>query len=110
MEPLLSQDQFEQLIGRAPTEAKIPPQIVVYFTASWCGPCKRIKYDEIMGANKAVYWFKCDVDQNTYTHGFCGLKSIPSFVAIKNMAVVSSLQSSDNLKIVEWIGQIFPNA
>jgi thioredoxin-like negative regulator of GroEL len=108
MEPLLSQDQFEQLIGRAPTEAKIPSEIVVYFTAGWCGPCKRINYDEIIGAKKGVHWFKCDVDQNSYTHGFCGLRSIPSFVAIKDMKVVSSLSSSDNGKIVEWVNQTFP--
>jgi beta-lactam-binding protein with PASTA domain len=31
-----------------------------------------------------VEWLKCDVDQNNYTPGYCGIRSIPSFIVVAN--------------------------
>ena len=46
MKYLMTQEEFEVLIGRAePTEEipEPPEATVVYFTATWCGPCRSVR-------------------------------------------------------------------
>ena len=78
---------------------------IFYFTADWCGACKRIDWPLIEKTleSKKITWFKCDVDMNDYTLGYCGMKSIPSFVCILNGGFKSKLSSSNTEAIIEWI-------
>ena len=104
----MEQAEFETLIGRGEyPDAEVPPFTVVYFTATWCGACRSIDLNALMAVFPNVNWLKCDVDQNTYTHGYCGLRSIPAFVAIKNKKIVGSLQSNDTKKIADWVVESF---
>ena len=103
MIPLLRQETFEQLIGRAPSDQPIPPFVVVYFTASWCGACKRLDLQKIMQTVPMTTWFKCDIDENDYTAGFCRIRSIPTFLMIRDQKVVGSLGDSRTEKVVEWL-------
>lgn len=108
MKYLETQEEFEQLIGRIPATDPLPTATLIYFTANWCGACRRIKMNDVEEAAAAVQLLKCDVDMNTYTAGFCNIRSIPTFLAIKDMKIVGELQSSDTGKIVDWIKQVFP--
>lgn len=101
--PLLHQTTFEQLIGRAASETPVPSFCVVYFTAVWCGACKRLDLERIMETVPHATWFKCDIDQNDYTAGFCGIRSIPTFLVIREQKVVGSLGDSRTEKVVEWL-------
>jgi hypothetical protein len=49
--------------------------------------------------------YRCDVDANKYTPGFCGVRSIPSFVMLSPGSKQASpvFQSSDTAKIATWI-------
>ena len=76
---------------------------MIWFTASWCGPCKRVKTDTLLSAFKNVTWLKCDIEKNDYTPGYCGIRAIPAFLVVKDKKVVGTLQSSDATKIVEWV-------
>ena len=104
MLPLQTQEQFEELNG--PT-LKTPT--LVYFTANWCGACKRINWDflqEEFGANLTIY--KCDIDENKYTPGFCGVRSIPNFMMLtptgqQKPTLTGPFQSSDTAKVAAWI-------
>jgi thiol-disulfide isomerase/thioredoxin len=76
---------LEQLLQRGEYKnAQIHPRVVVYFTADWCGACKRVDLAHIMNSFKDVHWYICDVDKNNYSTGFAGVKTIPSFLAITN--------------------------
>jgi thioredoxin-like negative regulator of GroEL len=126
MEYLDDHQEFERLIGRTiedngivaanaplaqPTKkGAVSGSTVVYFTATWCGPCKRIGpgVAEIVARNPHIRWLKCDVDRNSYTGGFCNVKSIPTFLAIHNTKVLGQIQVSDADRLAEWIEQIFP--
>ena len=103
MTPLLRQETFEQLIGRVPSDEPVPSFVVVYFTATWCGACKRLDLQKIMQTAPTAVWFKCDIDENDYTAGFCGIRSIPTFLVIKDQKVLGSMVDSRTEKVVDWL-------
>ena len=105
MKLLISQIEFEQLIGlQEPEDGTVLPNFsVIYFTASWCGACRRLDIPAIQAATEGANWLKCDVDINTYTGGFCGIRSIPTFLIVADKAVVGTLGSSDTKKVIAWI-------
>lgn len=108
MDYLETQEQFEKIIGRLPSDEPVPTSVVIQFSATWCGPCRRINTEAmIMNTPKQITWLKCDVDMNSYTAGFCGIKSIPSFMAIHDKKIIGQLQSSDTGKIVAWVNDLY---
>lgn len=104
MIPLETQEQFEGLLNPA---NKNPELVVVYFTASWCGACTRLDHDLIQKSLPGVTWYKCDIDQNKYTLGYCGLQKIPSFAIIKNSKFLGKFSSSDTSTVIEMISGSF---
>jgi thioredoxin 1 len=102
MKYLETQEEFEQLIGRVPSIEPLPPLTVIWFSAEWCGPCRRIQIDKIMSEFEAN-WLKCDVDRNNYTAGFCGIRSIPSFVVVHNTKIIGIKTLSNTSEILEWL-------
>ena len=98
----LSHDEFEVLIGRQPANVPLPDLTVIWFTATWCGPCKRIAIDFLQESFPAS-WLKCDIDQNDYTAGFCGIRSVPSFLVVYKKKVLGTKSSSSTPEILEWL-------
>ena len=101
MIPLLNQPQFEDLLKANDTKA------VVYFTAPWCGACTKLDLDLLEKANSDITWYKCDIDVNKYTLGYCGLTKIPSFVFIKGGKVLGKFTSSDTAMVLDMINESF---
>jgi thiol-disulfide isomerase/thioredoxin len=82
----------------------------VYFTASWCGPCKRLDLDKIEAAAKSVgvpLW-KVEQTENDYTAGFCDVRSLPTFVLMQPKVIVDKLSNSNTDTIVEWMKRFAP--
>jgi thioredoxin 1 len=105
MKYLMTQEEFEQLTGVQPVPegTVVPPFSVIYFTATWCGACRRLNMPALEAALPEVNWLKCDVDQNNYTGGYCGVRSIPSFIVVKNKKVSEIFQSTSNDAVEKWI-------
>jgi thioredoxin-like negative regulator of GroEL len=104
MIPLETQEQFEGLLNPA---NKNPESVIVYFTASWCGACTKLDHDLIQKSVPQAVWYKCDVDVNKYTLGYCGLQKIPSFAIIKNSKFLGKFTSSDTSTVIEIISGSF---
>ena len=100
MTPLPSQEFFESLLKK---DANTVPIVIIKFTASWCGPCKRINTDMLLGLSDKIVWYECDIDELDYTAGYAGVRTIPAFLAIVNGTAQPLLPSSDTMKVVEWI-------
>ena len=101
-----SQAEFEQLIGRGeplPPGTELPPISIVYFTATWCGPCQRLDTAALEAATPQATWLKCDIDRNKYTAGYCGVRSIPTFMIIADKKVVGQYGHSDMNRISAWL-------
>ena len=98
MIPLPSQEFFESLL-KTPND----PICIVLFTASWCGPCGKLDKDYLVSLHNKIKWYKCDIDENKYTPGYCGVRSIPVFLAIINGKPQPLFASSDTMKVAEWV-------
>ena len=100
-------EYFESLIGRGNYEqyekTEFPERVIVYFTAKWCGACKRVALDALVENTPDIKWLKCDVDMVPETLGYCNMQSIPSFAYVENRKFKGNLSSSDNAKIAYWI-------
>jgi thioredoxin-like negative regulator of GroEL len=108
MIPLQTQDQFEQLLKPVQANGSLAEEaVVVYFTASWCGACKRLDWDSLLKSTpKTIVWYKCDVDENDYSLGYCGLSKIPSFAVIKNGKFVGKFTTSDTMTVFDNLKEL----
>ena len=57
----------------------------------------------LVGLSDKIKWYECDVDDNSYTADFCGVKSIPAFLAIVNGQPQPLFVSSDAMKVAQWM-------
>jgi thioredoxin-like negative regulator of GroEL len=107
MKYLMQHEELEDLLGRGENASPDPhPFTVIYFTANWCGACRNLNLSKLVFETSDVNWLKCDVDQNNHSAGYCGVRSIPSFIAIKDKKVVGSLQSNDTDAVVKWANNL----
>ncbi len=102
MMSLPSQEFFESLIKKNPPKPHAPI-VIILFSASWCKPCQRLDKDFLVGLSDKIKWYKCDIDENDYTFGYCGGRSIPAFLAIVNGNAQPLFVSSDTMKVAEWM-------
>jgi thioredoxin-like negative regulator of GroEL len=109
MEYLMDQLQLETLIGRNPDVPAPAGATLIYFTATWCGACRRLDMNLLLGSLATVKFLKCDVDQNTYSPGFCGVRAIPAFMLIRDGKILGSLQSSNTMDVVTWVNTLLTN-
>lgn len=105
MIPLQTQSQFEELLNQESKDKA--GNVIVYFTATWCGACKKLDLDGLQKVQDNITWYKCDIDENKYTLGYCGLKSIPSFAFIKNAKFLGKFSSSNTEMVSDMIRESF---
>ena len=80
---------------------------VVYFTANWCGTCKKLDLARVLDRFQGLKWHLCDIDENDETYNECGISKIPTFMVIANgKPVKNMLQSSDADRVIEWLSEI----
>ena len=104
---LKDQEQFESVIWRPEKPTNL--LFFIYFTAKWCSACKRLNLDEILesqASNPMVYFYKCDMDENDYTGPYCGVRSMPTFVAIYKGKVLDKLSNSNTEAVKSWIRDV----
>jgi thioredoxin-like negative regulator of GroEL len=77
--------------------------VLIKFKASWCVPCKKINTELLLSLSNQIKWYECDLDENDYTPGYCGIQKIPAFLAIVNGVPQPVFYSSDTMKVAEWI-------
>lgn len=102
MNQLDTQEKLEEILQRKSPK----PLTIIYFTAKWCGPCKALNLAKVLNSFKGIEWYLCDIDENDYSAGYCGIRSIPSFLAIKNGKPLQPITQSNPDKVIEWISTL----
>jgi thiol-disulfide isomerase/thioredoxin len=104
----LTQEDFEAMWWTKDSESPFHKGFLIYFTAAWCGPCKKLDQVAIETAVAAlgVPYFKCDETVNKYTSGYCGVRSFPTFQFCKPKQLVSTCTSSDTAEVLAWIATL----
>ena len=74
---------------------------VVDFTASWCGPCKKIGpfFEELAAKYPDVVFVKIDVDDLDDVAAECGISAMPTFQLYSNGVKVQEMTGADNDKL-----------
>lgn len=102
-----TQAQFEELWFNSAGEAN-EKLWIVYFTAAWCGLCKKLDLPAIADASAVanIPLYKCDYVVNEYTSGYCGIRTFPTFVAMKPKKIISQIKSTDTADVTNWISSL----
>ena len=114
MMPLPDHAMFEALLrprGNRPSleDVNVPysPWVVVCFSAKWCGPCKALDKKSLVQYTPRVKWYAVDVDENTTTLGYCSLRSIPSFVVLKDGVFLDRKSGAGSAEeVLQWLERV----
>lgn len=107
MIPLTTQEQFEAIWNNSdPTTAK---PVLIWFSAAWCAPCQRMDKAalEDAAARAGLDFYYCDETVNQYTSGYCGIKSLPTFLAFQPpKRILSRISNSNTETVCKWIATL----
>jgi thiol-disulfide isomerase/thioredoxin len=110
MEPLDTQEKFEELFRNPKAEGRRVSDtlFIVYFTATWCGPCKKLDKDLIASTakEKGIPIYICDNVINEYTVGYCMVNSFPTFIAYTLGKEKNRLTSNHTEAVLTWIDYV----
>lgn len=74
-------------------QKELPGKKILYFTASWCPPCKAIApvFESLSKKYPALNFVKIDVDNLPETAQDFGIRSVPTFVFVNGQKQVSQV-------------------
>lgn len=81
-------------------------KVVVYFSASWCGPCKVLSpvYDQVSNELEDIKFIKIDIDDQEQLAQKFGIMSIPTLITFENGSKKAIWNGSiEKQKLIEFI-------
>lgn len=88
-----SKDHFNDLVQFVEDDVLV----VIDFTATWCGPCKRIKpqYAKLSVIHSKALFLEADVDALPELAETFKVKCMPTFVLLKNKKLLHQQKGTD---------------
>ena len=81
--------------------------ILLYFTASWCGPCRMISpfIEELVVKIPSCKFLKVDVDDEKLEElvSKFNINSMPTFCFIKNQELIHTITGADKDKLLNYL-------
>jgi len=99
MIPLQTQEEFEKLYR----QDELAAPILIYFTAIWCRACKKLDWESIQSEFPGLTIYKCDIEENSYTPGYCNVNSIPHMLMMHPSKELESITTNNTDKAKEFI-------
>lgn len=101
---IMTEDELREIIKNNET-------VVLDWSASWCGPCKRIapEFEKLPVKFPKVVFHKIDCDNDEFSSLMSDFKitSIPTFQIWKNKKLLKTFQGADLVPIVEYLSNEF---
>ncbi|XXG81865.1 hypothetical protein AAC387_Pa09g2412 [Persea americana] len=78
-----SAHEFEAKVSAASSLSQL---VILYFTATWCGPCRFMSplYESLASKHPKVVFLKVDIDELRDVAARWNISSVPSFFFVKN--------------------------
>ena len=82
-------------------------KMILYFTADWCNPCKQTKpiVEELNREQITAKFFIIDVDSETEMTQDFGVRSIPTFIVMKDNKEVHRVTGAQTRQQLEELIQ-----
>ena len=83
------------------------PQVIIDFTATWCGPCQRIApfFEELSTKYPSVTFVKVDVDECADTAHACSISAMPTFACFDAEGeLAGTISGADQDKLAAFVG------
>lgn len=98
-----SRTEFQEFLNNIPEKV-----VIILFTASWCGPCKKAKplIYQYIKQNPQYKYLEIDFDEHSQFAALMRVSSIPSMFGFVNGERESTCFSSNNLHITTFFDQI----
>ena len=81
--------------------------LILYFTAEWCGPCRRVEpvLKSLNNKYKSIYMLKIDVDNEDTVDITYSMKisCMPTFIFMKDKKIIYSLEGANLEKLYELV-------
>ncbi|KAG8464988.1 hypothetical protein KFE25_012351 [Diacronema lutheri] len=102
MKHLASKSEFDAFVAEAASKGRT---VFVDFTATWCGPCKRIApvFEALAAEFPHADFVKVDVDENQETAAACGITAMPTIKAYKDGKEAASMRGADEAALREMV-------
>lgn len=83
---------------------------VVKYTASWCGPCKKIApvYSDLAKSNPELRFYEVDLDSDAGVDASdkVGIRGVPTFHLISNGKVIAEVVGASQSNLREMINSL----
>ncbi|XP_029470984.1 thioredoxin-2-like [Rhinatrema bivittatum] len=102
VQTIKSKEEFDQLIESS------DKLVVTDFTASWCGPCKKIApyYEALCKQYTEVVFLKVDVDEVGDLAEAWKISSVPTFIFFKKGKKVAELKGANEAALKAKIEEL----
>ncbi|GAB4842718.1 hypothetical protein Ancab_012693 [Ancistrocladus abbreviatus] len=96
-----------ELESKLKAASKLSRLAILYFTATWCGPCRFISplFVTLAGEYPNAVFLKADIDEARDVASRWNVSSVPSFFFIKNGKEVDKLVGADKSSLERKIAQ-----
>merc|ERR1712071_195803 len=81
---------------------------ILYFTATWCPPCKKIKpiYEQMSDEFPSVAFGKVDVDDNQDAALDFDISAVPTFVLFEGEKATAKFSGADPNKLKQYVTEL----
>lgn len=80
---------------------------VIYFTASWCGPCRMISpiYEQLSTEHPSATFVKVDVDELPEVAAESQVSAMPTFLIVKERRLLDTIVGANEGKLRDSVAQ-----
>ncbi|OVA11210.1 Thioredoxin-like fold [Macleaya cordata] len=108
---VLSVHSSNELETKFTAASSLSRLVILYFTATWCGPCRFMSplFESLAGKHPKVVFVKVDIDELRDVAARWNINSVPTFFFIKNGKEIDKVVGADKTgletKIAQHAGQ-----